>query len=84
MTNPIVQDYLNNHSLAQLKAEHGIKSSAKPGDRMFSLNYDQIESKAGPIVNQCRGLILGTQEPLTEAQVEQQESVGKTVILARP
>jgi hypothetical protein len=80
----LVQEFLKSHSLAKLKAEYGIKSSAKPGDRMFSLNYDQVESKAGPMVNQCRGLILGTQEPLTEAQVEQQEPVGETVILARP
>lgn len=79
----LVQEYLKTHSIAQLKAEQGIKSSAKPGDRFFSLNYDQIESKAGPMVNQCRGLILSTLAPLQDAQVTGQEPVGDTQVMAR-
>lgn len=84
MPSPLVQDYLLTHSLAALKAELGIKSSARTGDLFFSVNYDQIESKAGPVVNQCRGLILGVASPLTAGQVSGQEPVGPTMIYARP
>ena len=84
MTSPLVQNYLLSNSLATLKLEQGIKSSARVGDRFFSLNYDQIESKAGPMVNQCRGLILGTSEPLTAGQVTGTDPVGPTMIFARP
>lgn len=80
----LAQAYLQTHSLAQLRLEQGIKSSAKPGDLFFSLNYDQIESKAGPMVNQCRGVILGLPFPLTEAQVSGDEPLGATFIMARP
>ena len=80
----LAQEYLKTRSLAQLRLEHGIKSSAKPGDRFFSLNYDQIESKAGPMVNQCRGVILGVKYPLTEAQVAGDTPVGDSFIMARP
>lgn len=59
---PLVMGYLLDNSLATLKAEHGIKTSARVGDLFFSVNYDQIESKAGPMVNECRGLILGVSE----------------------
>jgi hypothetical protein len=81
-----VQEYLKTHSLSQLKAELGIKSSAKPGDYFFSLNYDQIESKAGPVVNQCRGLVLGMEpvKPLQEGQITGSDPVGETVVYARP
>lgn len=86
MTSLLVQEYLKTHSLAQLKAEHGIKSSAVPGNYKFSLNYDQIESKAGPMVNQCRGLILAANplKPLQDGQVNGEDPVGETTIMARP
>jgi hypothetical protein len=84
MTNVLVQDYLRTRSLATLRSEHGIKTSARVGDSFFSVNYDQIESKAGPMVNQCRGLILGVLEPLRPGQVSGDEPVGFTVIVARP
>lgn len=81
-----VQTYLLTHSLAQLKTELGIKSSAKTGDYLFSLNYDQVESKPGPIVNQCRGVVLATPDgtPLQDAQILGDAPVGFTVVLARP
>lgn len=81
---PLVMGYLLGNSLANLKAEHGIKTSAKPGDLFFSVNYDQIESKAGPMVNECRGMILGVLEPLTVGQVTGRDPVGPTMIYARP
>lgn len=82
--NHLAQVYLKTHSLAQLRLEEGIKSSAKPGDLFFSLNYDQIESKAGPMVNQCRGVVLGVNAPLTDAQVSGDAPVGDSFIMARP
>lgn len=53
---------------------------------MFSLNYDQIESKPSVIVNQCRGLILSTDpvKPIQEGQLSGQDAIGATVILANP
>ena len=47
MTSPLVQNYLLTNSLATLKLEHGIKTSAKVGDTFFSVNYDQIEKVRG-------------------------------------
>lgn len=84
MTSPLVQNYLLTNSLATLKLEHGIKTSAKVGDTFFSVNYDQIESKPGVMVNQCRGMILAVSSPLTAGQVSGQDPVGPTVIYARP
>ena len=84
MTSPLVQNYLLTKSLATLKLEHGIKTSAKVGDTFFSVNYDQIESKSGEMVNQCRGMILAVSSPLTAGQVSGQDPVGPTVIYARP
>jgi hypothetical protein len=82
---PLVVNYLQNHSLAQLKQEHGIKTSANVGETVFSLNYDQIESKPTSIVNQCRGLILSTNgNPLTEDQILGNAPIGNTYVLARP
>jgi RNA ligase len=85
MNSPLVQDYLKTHSLAQLNAEYGINSSWKqdlPTNYKFSLNYDQIESKAGALTNQCRGLILATYDGRVLSSLN--EVVGETVILARP
>ena len=82
---PLVVDYLRTHSFAQLNEEYGIKASAKPGEYMFSLNYDQIESKACQIVNECRGLILATEgKPLQEGQITGSDPVGETYVMARP
>jgi hypothetical protein len=79
-----VQTYLQSHSLLQLRLEKGIKNSAKVGDRFFSLNYDQIESKPSEMVNGCRGLILSVPTPLTAEQVQGSSPIGDTTILARP
>lgn len=82
---PLVVDYLRSHSLSQLNAEHGVKTSAKDGDYFFSVNYDQIESKVGPLVNECRGLILCTLvHPLQDGQINGTDPVGDLYVLARP
>lgn len=84
-SNPLVVDYLRTHSLAQLNMKYGVKTSAKIGDCMFSLNYDQIESKPGLLVNQCRGLILSTNgNPLSESQLNGTAPIPEVFVLARP
>lgn len=80
----LVQEYLLTHSLAQLERDHGVETSCSVGDQFFSLNYNQINSKAGPFTSDCRGLILGVEKPLTEGQLSGEEALGTTKIQARP
>ena len=80
---PLVCDYLLTHSLKQLNEEHGVKSSGQVGDSFFSVNYDQIESKPSPLVNQCRGMVLVSSSPLTEGQVSGEDPVGQTTVTGR-
>lgn len=77
-----VREYLKTHSLNQLKAEFGVNSSWKVPTYKFSLNYDQLESKAGPLTNQCRGLILATADGSNVDSLD--AVVGETIVLARP
>jgi hypothetical protein len=84
MNAPLIQGYLKTNSLAMLKSEYGIKSSARAGDFFWSVNYDQIESKPSPMVNECRGMILAVPSPLTEGQVSGRDPVGETMVYARP
>ena len=79
----LVQQFLLRNSLSDLKKEYGIKSSAKPGDLFFSLDYSQFESVPSEIVNQCRGLILGVDKPLREEHLKDCP-IGPTKVLARP
>lgn len=56
----LVQTYLETHSLAELRKQHGVKhrwSTQRPG--VFTLNYDQLEvCDTDPLSQECRGLIL--------------------------
>jgi len=83
---PLVLSYLKAHSLHSLENAYGICTSAKEGDSVFSLNYDQIASKPGIIVNQCRGLILSTQDGsgLTREQIHGEEGIPGLFVMARP
>lgn len=83
---PLVCEYLRSHSLSQLAAEHGVVTNAKPGDVLFSLNYDQIASVASPLTNQCRGLVLcrTMARGLTEGMIAGDAAVGSTQVMARP
>lgn len=77
----LVQSYLENHSLENLREEHGVRSRIARGYK-FSLNYDQIEAREDNILaQQCRGLVLRTGEG---TQITETEVVGPTVILAHP
>ena len=54
-----VQKYLKEKTLADLKAELGIKVREYPEDNLVLLDYNQIESpKTHPITIECRSLIL--------------------------
>ena len=82
-----VIDYLRTHTFGELEAEHGVSASvsrSKPWK--FSLNYSQIDSKPGPLVNQCRGLILRTHG--AELPVDSKELAaicpGSVSVIARP
>ncbi len=58
-----VQKYLMNNSLESLNKELGIVSNKHPELPLVILNYDQIESpKTNPIVRECRGLVLNSND----------------------
>lgn len=79
----LVQQFLLNNSLAQLKAEHGV-NFRRDGNKM-SLNYDQIESReSDPLAKQCRGLILAFDTEKLDMDNFENIVIGETVVLARP
>jgi len=91
----LVQQYLKNHTFAQLAAEHGVYASFSKSGHKFSLNYDQIEAKeSNPLAQECRGLILALEDGsslLPQALTlpghktsYDHLSPGKTTILAYP
>lgn len=56
----LVQEFLETHSLTQLREERGVKhrwSTKRPG--VLTLNYDQLEvTDTDPLSQECRGLVL--------------------------
>ncbi len=85
----LVQEYLKSHTFGELEAEFGVGISvAKARPYKFSVNYDQIESKPSPLVNQCRGLVLAVESkaalPFEDKVKLAQTCPGLTRILARP
>lgn len=76
-----VQQYLLNHSLADLEKEHHV--NGRPGSYKFSLNYDQILSDDhNALAMECRGLVLARKDG-TVLRTED-EVVGETIVLAFP
>lgn len=77
-----VQTYLLNHSLSDLKINHGInfRWSLKNPNKI-SLNYDQLEAKDDDILAQeCRGLVLKRiNGPCSDDVV-----FGNSIVFARP
>jgi hypothetical protein len=63
-----VQTYLLTHTLNDLIRDHGVYARFSTKNPLkFSLNYDQLEAKdADPIAQECRGLVLSTEEPLAD------------------
>ena len=56
---PLVKDYLRNHTFQQLEDEHGVYARFSADESKASLNYDTILTKSGDtIAEQCRGLII--------------------------
>lgn len=79
----LVQEFLLNHSFADLHKEHGVKFRPSACGRKVSLNYDMIEAHdSNKIAQQCRGLILAKADNCVFSG--DQEVVGETYIVARP
>lgn len=75
----LVQNYLQNHSLDQLKADHGINHRIE-GSK-FSLNYDMLEaSNTDALACQCRGVVLAVPDGRS---LEPSEVIGDTLVMAR-
>lgn len=80
----LVQDFLENHSFAELNAKHGVKFRLSACGYKASMNYDQIEShNADKLAQQCRGLVLS---PTGDYPFSRDETkvVGCTKVVARP
>ena len=59
MKRPLVADYLETHTFAELEEEHAVKARPCSKLQKFSLNYDQIKAKSdNPLTNQCRGMVI--------------------------
>lgn len=77
----LVQQYLLNHSLADLEIVHHV--NGRTGSYKFSLNYDQILSDDhDTLAMECRGLVLARKDG-TVVRTEH-EIVGETIVLAFP
>lgn len=79
-----VQKFLNTHSLAELRAKHGVKYRFSDDMRKMTVNYDQIEvTNNDRLSQQCRGTILARvdNEPFS---TDEDEVVGWTKVIARP
>lgn len=61
----LVQQFLENHTFRELQEQHGVYASFSQSGHKFSLNYDQIEAKeSDPLAQECRGLVLSTEDGL--------------------
>lgn len=83
---PLVKDYLRNHTFRQLEEEHGVCARPNATFDKFSLNYDQILAKNGdPVAEQCRGMVIRAEEWETGNDDNWQDRrVGDISILAWP
>lgn len=81
-----VQKYLEEHSFDQLDAEFGVSGRLSTNGMKVSLNYDQIASKPGEIVDQCRGLIIRPLTPrvLSDDPDWKSKVFGKSKVVAYP
>lgn len=75
------KNHIENHSLDELSAKHGILFKFSSDKRKVSINYNHIESdKNDTFSNMCRGLILRKED---KSPFSQNEKIGKFVILCR-
>lgn len=83
--NPIVAEYLKNHSFEQLEQEHGVCSRPSTDLSKFSINYDQILSKNGnrALSGQCRGMVIRPRTALAAGDWRSR-IVGDVDVLAWP
>lgn len=80
----LVQDFLMNHSFAELNAQHGVKFRLSACGYKASMNYDQIESNnADKLAQECRGLVLRSDGDYPFSR-DDKKIVGPTHVVARP
>lgn len=89
----LVQEYLVNHTFAELAKNFGVYASFSKCGSFWSMNYDQIDAKESDLLSQqCRGLILSCkngQSLLSQAiKVNEKFSYthvcpGETIVFAR-
>src|ERR1700690_2994592 len=89
----LVQQYLENHSFADLAKDHGVYPSFSKSGHNFSLNYEMSQSKeSDPLAQECRGLILALADgsvipgaTISDGKINRDTVVpGATKILAFP
>ena len=74
-------NYLKVHSLAELRAEHGVRFHIC--GHLISLAYDQFESSnTNPIANLCRGLVIAREDG--SDQINPKLPFGNVALLAFP
>lgn len=75
----LVQSYLWDHTLAELKELHGVEASVGSNGYTLSMNYSQIASKNDdPLACECRGVVIAK---IDGSQIDISKSLGETVIL---
>lgn len=80
---PLVQDYVFDHSFAQLELEHGVRARFSQDLSKVALNYDQLSVKSGDLLaEQCRGMVIAPKELFQDASPDR--IVGKIDVLAWP
>lgn len=81
-----VQIYLETRSFQDLEDELGVGARLSTDGRRVSLNYDQISSKPGEIVDQCRGLVVRALIPTVLADDSNWKSkpLGASRVVAYP
>lgn len=83
---PLIKDYLANHTFQQLEDEHGVCARLSSAGDKASLNYDQILVKNGDLLaEQCRGMVIRFSE-LIPAHVNDWKNVkvGQVDVIAWP
>lgn len=90
---PLVIEYLREHTLAQLEEEHGVCARPNARGDKFSLNYDQIRAKGGNLItDQCRGMVVrrtdfneksSTRGPIDLAEALRKDAPWRHVVMPR-
>jgi hypothetical protein len=78
----LTQQYLQDHSCADLRREHAVGATLSACRRKASLNYNMIEARDDdPVACQCRGLVIAKADG---TEIDPAAPLGDTLVLARP